>query len=121
MSSAADKLLLGLVRIHVLAAAESSPIWGNKILAELRQHDQSLSPGTLYPLLRGLVRDGLLTTTTPIKGRSRQLFELTAEGRKTLASARARMEHLLNPETASGIPTKEEPSLRDEAPPVHLL
>lgn len=132
MTTGGDKLLLGLVRIHVLAAAEAETIWGNKILAELRQLDQTLSPGTLYPLIHGLVRDGLLEAVSEGSNRRRQCFRLTDEGRQTLDHARIRMVQLLDStgtakpadtvETTAAPPRAPEPSRAiPEEQPVHLL
>jgi hypothetical protein len=54
-----------------------------------------LSPGTLYPMLLTMERDGYLTSHTEREGRtSRKFYTITAKGRDGLAVARGRLRDL---------------------------
>ncbi len=49
-----------LVRLHVLHHASKEDIFGLEMIRELGRHGYSASPGTLYPLLHGMEREGYL-------------------------------------------------------------
>jgi PadR family transcriptional regulator, regulatory protein PadR len=89
------ELYSGLIRIHVLLHALQEPIFGVGMMEELRHHGYRIGPGTLYPLLHGLERAGLLKSASSAKGgRARRLYRITAAGRKALEKARAKVEEL---------------------------
>ena len=54
------ELFTGLIRIHVLVHAEHESLFGLAMMEELKHHGYRIGPGTLYPLLHGMERDGLL-------------------------------------------------------------
>ena len=60
MSNHQRELFFGLIRIHVLVHASHEPIFGLAMMEELAHHGYRIGPGTLYPLLHGLERSGLL-------------------------------------------------------------
>ncbi|MGA7155800.1 MAG: PadR family transcriptional regulator [Acidobacteriaceae bacterium] len=89
------ELYFGLIRIHVLAHAAHQPIFGLAMMQELAHHGYRIGPGTLYPLLHGLERTGLLKSTLRnVTGRSRRVYTITAAGRKALTRARAKVDEL---------------------------
>ena len=105
-------LLGGFIRLHVLHLANSGPIFGIGIIERLAFHGYVLSPGTLYPILHGLERDGLLRSRTEVVGKKRRrVYEITAEGQKTLVFSKARLwelfkevcERELRPDTAGHV------------------
>ncbi len=51
-------LLSGLVRLHILHHAAQHPVYGQWMIDELGRHGYRLSPGTLYPMLSKMERDG---------------------------------------------------------------
>ncbi len=51
---------LGFVRIHVLHHAAEEPVYGLAMIEELGRHGYEISPGTLYPILHGMEREGWL-------------------------------------------------------------
>jgi hypothetical protein len=53
-------LYTGLIRLHVLHHAVEEPVYGFAMIEELRRHGYELSSGTLYPILPGLEKRGLL-------------------------------------------------------------
>ena len=54
------ELYSGLIRLHVLYHASKKPVFGLEMIEELARHGYKLSPGTMYPLLHGLEKKGLL-------------------------------------------------------------
>jgi DNA-binding PadR family transcriptional regulator len=105
-------LIGGFVRLHVLHHANAGPIFGIGIIERLAFHGYVLSPGTLYPILHGLERDGLLRSRTEVVGKKRRrVYEITAEGQKTLVLGKARLwelfkevfERELSPDTAGHV------------------
>lgn len=88
-------LYSGLIRLHILHHACLEPIFGLGIIEELSHHGYRLSPGTIYPLLHGLERRGLLRSTTQRSGRrARRVYRATARGRRALAAAREKVGEL---------------------------
>ena len=88
-------LLSGLVRLHVLHHAAQHPVYGQWMIDELASHGYRLSPGTLYPMLSKLERDGYLISATERDGRtSRKFYTITQKGREGLEVARARLKEL---------------------------
>jgi PadR family transcriptional regulator PadR len=68
-----------LIRIHLLVHAAHEPLFGLAMMEELKHHGYRIGPGTLYPLLRGMERNGLLISTLKNVGgrRTRQLKRST--------------------------------------------
>ena len=65
------------------------------MMEELEHHGYRIGPGTLYPLLHGLERTGLLISTLRnVSGRSRRVYTITAAGRKALTRARTKVDEL---------------------------
>ncbi|MPY87028.1 MAG: hypothetical protein GEU99_03820 [Luteitalea sp.] len=54
------EILLGFWKVHILHHAAERPVVGQWMLGELRRHGYDLSPGTLYPLLKRMQRNGWL-------------------------------------------------------------
>ena len=105
-------LMAGFVRLHVLNHANSGPIFGIGIIERLAFHGYLLSPGTLYPILHGLERDGILVSREEIKGnRRRRIYEITDSGRRLLILSKVRLwelfkevfERELSPDTAGHV------------------
>src|ERR1035437_2355763 len=86
------KLFTGLIRIHMLVHAAHEPIFGLAMMEELKHHGYRVGPGTLYPLLHGMERDGLLKSTLRnVGGRRRRVYKITAAGRKGLNAAKLKV------------------------------
>ncbi|HEY1767884.1 MAG TPA: PadR family transcriptional regulator [Terracidiphilus sp.] len=89
------ELYYGLIRMHVLVHARQEPIFGLAMMEELAHHGYRIGPGTLYPLLHGLERAGLLKSSSAIAGgRRRRVYTITAAGKKALDKARAKVDEL---------------------------
>ena len=90
-----DDLFFGLIRIHVLVHASHEPIFGLAMMEELTHHGYRIGPGTLYPLLHGLERGGLLKSALKkVDGRNRRVYRITATGRKALDKAKEKVDEL---------------------------
>lgn len=89
------ELFFGLIRIHVLLHAAHQPIFGLAMMEELAHHGYRIGPGTLYPLLHGLERSGLLKSKrTTVAARRRRVYSITRAGRKALDKARKKVDEL---------------------------
>lgn len=89
------ELYHGLIRIHVLLHAEQEPIFGLEMMQELAHHGYRIGPGTLYPLLHGMEKAGLLKSASENKrGRKRRVYRITAGGRRALNAAREKVDEL---------------------------
>ncbi|WP_243648269.1 PadR family transcriptional regulator [Acidipila rosea] len=87
--------MFGLIRIHVLVHAAHEPIFGLAMMEELGHHGYRIGPGTLYPLLHGLERNGLLKSSLKtVEGRRRRLYKITSAGRKALEKATVKVDEL---------------------------
>jgi PadR family transcriptional regulator, regulatory protein PadR len=95
VSSHQRELFVGLIRIHVLVHASQESIFGFAMMEELAHHGYRIGPGTLYPLLHGLERSGLLKSALKnVGGRSRRVYKITAAGKKALDKARVKVDEL---------------------------
>jgi len=89
------ELYFGLIRIHVLAHASHEPIFGLAMMEELTHHGYRIGPGTLYPLLHGLERSGLLRSAVKsVGGRKRRVYKITNAGKKALEKAKDKVDEL---------------------------
>lgn len=87
---------LGFVRIHILHHACEGEIYGLGIKEELARHGYDLSPGSLYPLLQGMEKNGLLNRDNRlVEGRVRKYYRCTRAGRLALARAKRQIEELV--------------------------
>lgn len=90
------EVLLGFWKVHILHHAAEQPVVGQWILRELRRHGYDISPGTLYPLLKRMERNGWLRCRAePGAGpRGRRYYHLTPRGANVLALLRDAVEEL---------------------------
>lgn len=89
-------LLLGFMKVHILYHAVEGSISGVEMSSELARHGYSISPGTLYPTLRKLEREGYLKSWNGVeRGRRRVYYTATAKGRRALEKAKAQVLELM--------------------------
>jgi DNA-binding PadR family transcriptional regulator len=87
-----QELYSGMIRLHILHHASREPVFGLGLIEELARHGYALSPGTVYPMLKGLEKKGYLRSTEVRNGKhSRLLYRATPAGRKALREARAKV------------------------------
>jgi len=88
---------LGFVKIHILYHASKEPIYGVEILEELARHGYRLSPGTLYPTLHRLEREGYLSVEKRvIEGKVRKYYAITEQGLAVLGESRKKISELVD-------------------------
>jgi len=82
------KLFLGFIQIHILYHAKKEPIYGTWMMQELEEHGYKISPGTLYPLLNRMEKEGALSKTEKnVDGRIIKFYEITELGEEILKEA----------------------------------
>lgn len=82
------KLFLGFIEIHILYHAKKESIYGTWMMNELDEHGYKVSPGTLYPLLNRMEREGLLIKTEKnVSGRIIKFYNITELGEDVLKDA----------------------------------
>jgi DNA-binding PadR family transcriptional regulator len=81
------KILLAFIRVHILhhATNDKQGIHGAGMITELQNHGYAISPGTLYPILHHLTKDGILQVhTITVNGKQRKQYTTTKKGKQTL-------------------------------------
>jgi len=90
------EFFLGFIKIHILYHAARAPIFGVEIAGELSRHGYSISPGTLYPTLHRLEKEGFLESSLKVvNGRVRKYYQATAAGKLVLEKSRERIRELV--------------------------
>jgi PadR family transcriptional regulator len=82
------EIRLALWKLHVLHHATHRPVYGLWLLDELARHGQRLSPGTLYPILERMERNGWLRSAPTERPNARKNYRITAAGRRLLGELR---------------------------------
>ena len=90
------ELFLGFIRIHILYHAGRERIYGADMIEELARHGYSVSPGTMYPILHAMEKEGYLKCAKAnVAGRIRKYYEITDEGMRMLAEAKGKIKELV--------------------------
>ncbi|MBA7635889.1 Transcriptional regulator [subsurface metagenome] len=90
------EFFLGFIKIHILYHASKEPIFGVEIAEELARHGYSLSPGTLYPVLHRLEKEGLMESSSRVvNGKVRKYYQATAEGKLVLEQSKRKIRELV--------------------------
>lgn len=97
-----DRRSLGAREFEILVVLVAGPRHGYAIMQELREHgggDNVLGPGTLYRVLKDLVKRGLITVVTSrpeeTDGPPRRVYRLTAQGQRITTGEARRLAGLL--------------------------
>jgi len=89
------RIFQGFVCIHILHHAQKSPVYGSQMMEELSSHGYKISPGTLYPLLHSLEREGLLKKyEEKVAGKIRKYYAVTDLGESQLVKAKVYLDEL---------------------------
>ena len=89
------KLLSGFIQVHILRHAYNGGVYGSWLMEHLRDHGYSISPGTLYPMLKRMADDGLLTFSEEnVQGRIRKIYKTTPLGDEALQEASEKIREL---------------------------
>lgn len=87
---------IGFVRIHILYHASKGPVYGLWLIEELARHGYRLSPGTLYPVLSKMEKDGLIKSSKKVvEGKVRKYYSITKKGEKSLDKVKERIRELV--------------------------
>lgn len=90
-------LFLGFIKLHILYHASREPVYGLWLIEELATHGYRVSPGTLYPILHALEREGLLVSGDNIvEGKVRKYYRLSRAGRRALAAGKQKAQVLMD-------------------------
>ncbi|MCR6516215.1 PadR family transcriptional regulator [Clostridium sp. LY3-2] len=91
------KIFNGMIYIHILHHASEEAFYGSWMIEELKGHGYNISPGTLYPVLKEMVEQGLLEKEERIvSGKIRKYYKTTKEGDILLNSLRESLKELTN-------------------------
>ena len=89
------EIRLALWKLHILHHATRRPVYGLWLLEELARHGHRLSPGTLYPALARMEKNGWIARTgETAHARARRTFRTTSEGRRLLEVLRREVAEL---------------------------
>lgn len=91
------EFFLGFIKIHILYHASKEPISGVEIAKELTRHGYYLSPGTLYPSLHRLEKQGYLERSARVvAGKVRKYYVITEQGLEVLKDASKQIRELVD-------------------------
>lgn len=90
------EILLSFWKVHVLHHAAEGEVIGQWMLKELAHHGYDVSPGTLYPLLKRMEKNGWLTSKADsARGpKAPRAYKITREGREVLKVVRKQLREL---------------------------
>ncbi|TYR81683.1 helix-turn-helix transcriptional regulator [Priestia megaterium] len=89
------EFFLGSIKIHILYHAGVEPIYGSYMIEELHSHGYDISPGTIYPTLHQLEREGLLYREDKVvNGKVRKYYTITEKGQSVLEGAKQQIREL---------------------------
>ena len=86
---------LAFIKLHILHHAAEEEVFGLGLIEELGRHGYALSPGTLYPVLAKLCRQGLLSVDARVVNhKQRKYYRTTPEGDALLSRLRRKVGEL---------------------------
>jgi len=89
-------LCLALIRLRVLQHASEAPVFGLGVMEDLAARGYKLSPGTLYPMLHGMEKNGLICSwPEEIHSRIRRVYRTTPLGRRILKGTKEKVRELV--------------------------
>ena len=89
------RMFQGFICLHILHHAQKEPIFGSWMIEELSHHGYRISPGTLYPILHGLEKEGLLSCYEEnVAGKIRKYYKITDMGSDELENAKRYLREL---------------------------
>ncbi|WP_081712166.1 PadR family transcriptional regulator [[Clostridium] dakarense] len=91
------KIFNGLIYIHILHHGKVEPFYGSWMIEELKEHGYSVSPGTLYPILKSMVEEELIEKEDiNVNGRIRKYYKTTNKGDKLLQELKNNLKEIFN-------------------------
>ncbi|OGS35749.1 MAG: hypothetical protein A2506_02955 [Elusimicrobia bacterium RIFOXYD12_FULL_66_9] len=84
-----------LLKLHILSGSASGEVHGLGLIECFRGMGVELSPGTVYPILSAMIKEGdLKVRPVIVGGRRRLLYRSTRKGREELRDARRALKSL---------------------------
>ena len=84
-----------LLKLHILSRSANSEVHGLGLIQRFREMGVELSPGTVYPVLSAMIKEGdLKVRPATVAGRRRLLYRATRKGREELRDARRALKSL---------------------------
>lgn len=91
------KIFNGLIYIHILHHGNEEPFYGSWMIEELKGHGYSISPGTLYPLLKSMVEEELIEKEdVNVDGKIRKYYSTTEKGKQLLKELKNNLKELVH-------------------------
>ena len=91
------KIFNGVIYIHILHHGNKEAFYGSWMIEELGEHGYKVSPGTLYPVLKSMVEEGLIEKEDRnVNGKIRKYYKTTEEGAKLLADLKSNLKELMD-------------------------
>ena len=91
------KIFNGLIYIHILHHGNEKPFYGTWMMEELKGHGYNVSPGTLYPVLKSMVEEGLIEKEDRnVNGKIRKYYKTTESGKKLLLELKENLKELVH-------------------------
>lgn len=91
------KIFNGLIYVHILHHGNVEPFYGSWMIEELQGHGYKVSPGTLYPILKSLLEEGLIEKEDRnVNGRIRKYYKTTTAGVKLLNELKNNLSELFH-------------------------
>lgn len=88
--------MAGSTKLYILSVLGKGPLHGYGVLKEIKDKSDgccTITPGTIYPVLRELERDGFIVSSKAMMGgRTRITYELTERGKQVLDAGLAKWE-----------------------------
>ncbi len=89
------ELELGFIKLHILYHASKEQVFGVGLMEELARHGYAIGPGTLYPTLNKLGKDGFLTCEArTVNHKQRKYYRITPAGMSLLNQMKQKIEEL---------------------------
>ncbi|WP_297439336.1 PadR family transcriptional regulator [uncultured Clostridium sp.] len=91
------KIFNGFIYIHILHHGKVDEFYGSWMIEELKEHGYKVSPGTMYPVLKMMVDEGLLKRNERIvEGKVRKYYRATPEGISLLDDLKGNLAELMH-------------------------
>ena len=88
-------LELAFIKIHILYHAEKGEVFGVGLMEELARHGYAIGPGTLYPTLLKMEKEGWIRCQTrTVDRKQRKYYRITPLGSEMLGEMKQKITEL---------------------------
>lgn len=89
------EILRGLLKICILSCAAEGELYGMGLIEHMRGCGFAVSPGTLYPNLNAMLKEGdLVRKTKVVGGKRRIVYRVSKKGREELRETKSKLKTL---------------------------